>query len=176
MKRGRPFEPGNKFGRGRPKGSRNKSTLMLQQLLDEHAPALMRKSLVLALQGSIPLLRMLLSAKLPRPLDPPVKIGCLPLRTIDDLLQAHQTVMHKVASGVVTPTQALQINALLETHRQLIETQDLATRISALEQVYTPHYRSLLHVGWPFTPNCPKFRLHRCLRQPESPFVRNVRE
>ena len=26
MTRGRPFEPGNKFGRGRPKGSPNKKT------------------------------------------------------------------------------------------------------------------------------------------------------
>src|ERR1700751_2192127 len=31
--RGRPFEPGNKFGKGRPKGSPNKKSLLWQQML-----------------------------------------------------------------------------------------------------------------------------------------------
>jgi hypothetical protein len=60
MKRGRPFEAGNEFGRGRPPGSRNQKTLVLQELLEEHAPALMRKALVMAMQGNVPLLKTLL--------------------------------------------------------------------------------------------------------------------
>jgi hypothetical protein len=135
MKRGRPFEPGNKFGRGRPKGSRNKKTLVIQELLDEHAPALMRKCLVEALQGDGPLLRMLLAAKLPRAVDLPVKIRRLPSNTIEELLQSHQTVISKVASGELTPAQGDKLGALLENHRQLIETHELAKRISALEQL-----------------------------------------
>ena len=31
--RGRPFAPGNKLGRGRPRGSRNKATLVFQKML-----------------------------------------------------------------------------------------------------------------------------------------------
>ena len=135
MKRGRPFEPGNKFGRGRPKGSRNRKTLILQEMLDEHAPALLRRSLVLALQGDGPLLRMLISAKLPRVADSPVKIGHLPVSTADELLQSHQAVLTKLGSREITPTQALQISELLNTHRQFLETHDLANRILALEQL-----------------------------------------
>ena len=66
VKRGRPFEPGNKFGRGRPRGSRNKKAIELQQLLDEYLPALMRKAIAMALQGDVSLLRMLLDRKLPK--------------------------------------------------------------------------------------------------------------
>ena len=44
MKRGRPFEPGNHFGRGRPKGSRNKRSLVANELLIEHGEAIVRKS------------------------------------------------------------------------------------------------------------------------------------
>ncbi len=133
MKRGRPFEPGNEFGRGRPRGSRNKKTLILQELLEEHAPALMRKSLVMALQGDVPLLRLFLDRKLPRPSDS-AKIGRLPMGTIEEVLQAHETVLRKLASGQLTPVQARQINSLLETCRELIETQDLVRRVRALEQ------------------------------------------
>ena len=138
MKRGRPFEPGNKFGRGRPKGSRNKTTLALQQILDEHLPTLMKKGIMLAWQGDGPLLRMFLNGRLPRPHDPPVKIGRLPMSTTDDLLQAHQTVMNKLASGVISPAQAKEVASLLETQRQLLETHNLAARIARLEDSRGP--------------------------------------
>ena len=34
--RGRPFQPGNKFGRGRPRGSRNKKTILIEEFLAEN--------------------------------------------------------------------------------------------------------------------------------------------
>lgn len=136
MKRGRPFEPGNKFGRGRPKGSRNKRTLLLQELLDEHSPALLRKALVMAMQGDGPLLRTLLERSLPRYQDPPVRLGRFPMNTIDGLLQAQERVMKKVASGDITPAQAKQLDDLLETRRQLIVTQDHEKRVSTLEAAH----------------------------------------
>src|SRR5205085_11160757 len=34
--RGRPFQPGNKYGRGRPRGSRNKLARVCQDTLDSH--------------------------------------------------------------------------------------------------------------------------------------------
>jgi hypothetical protein len=55
--------------------------------------------------------------------------------TIEEVLQAHETVLNKLASGQLTPVQALHINSLLETRRELIETQDLARRVRALEQL-----------------------------------------
>ena len=44
-KRGRPFEAGNKFGRGRPLGSRNKKTRLIEELLDENSESLLHKAL-----------------------------------------------------------------------------------------------------------------------------------
>jgi hypothetical protein len=41
MTRGRPFEPGNQFGRGRPKGSPNKKAHLAQKIFDHNAPAIM---------------------------------------------------------------------------------------------------------------------------------------
>ena len=134
MKRGRPFEPGNKFGRGRPRGSRNKKTLLIQGLLDEYAPSLIRKALVLAMGGDGTVLRVFLDRLLPRPQDSPVKMGRLPMNTAEELLESHETVMKKLASGALTPIQARQIVAVLEIRHQLIETQDLVRRVTALEQ------------------------------------------
>jgi hypothetical protein len=43
-KRGKPFEPGRRSSKGRPPGSRNKTTLMLDQLLDGEGEAIFAPS------------------------------------------------------------------------------------------------------------------------------------
>ena len=136
LNRGRSFKPGNQFGRGRPRGSRNKRSLIGKQLLDQHSEAILHKSLVLALQGDKALLRTLLSYILPRPKDLPCKIGSLPMTTMEDLSQTFDATLKRVASGQITPSQTGEIFDWIEARRRVIETQDLAARVRALEQ---PH-------------------------------------
>ena len=78
VKRGRPFEPGNQYGCGRPRGSRNKRGLQAQQLLESHAESVVRRALVEAMKGDASLLRTLLSHILPRRRDAPVKTDAGP--------------------------------------------------------------------------------------------------
>jgi hypothetical protein len=134
LKRGRPFERGNHLGRGRPKGSRNKRSSLAKQLLDEHSEAIVHKCLVMALQGDGPLLRTLLPYILPRPKDLPCKFGPLPMTTIEELSQTFDATVTKVASGQITSNQAEGIFNWIEARRRIIETHELAERVSALEQ------------------------------------------
>src|SRR6266849_8658669 len=96
-KRGRPFEPGNTYGRGRPPGSRNKSTLLVEQLLDEYKGPLMRKSLMMGLQGCVPILKTLLQPLLGGYRGSPTKLGRLPTRTVEELSKASATVIKQAA-------------------------------------------------------------------------------
>lgn len=131
---GRPFEPGNHFGHGRPRGSRNKRTQLAQQMLDDNAGHLMRKVLLQALQGDPATLRMLVGYILPRHRDTPVNIGPLPMGTIDELAQASATVLQKTASGEITPGDAQTISGLIEAHRKVLEAQQLDHRLRAMEE------------------------------------------
>jgi hypothetical protein len=133
-KRGRPFEAGNRLGRGRPLGSRNKNTLLVEELLDENSESLLHKALNLAQQGNIPMLRLLLDRVLPRPKDAPVSIGALPMSTAEELLQSQGNVMQELALGQLTLNQAQQIFSLIEARRRLLETQELEQRLRALEE------------------------------------------
>lgn len=77
-KRGRPFEPGNQLGRGRPKGSKNKKTVVLgelQQLLMSHGPEIIQTLVEQAIQGDRTALSLAVSRMLPRMKDvePPVE-------------------------------------------------------------------------------------------------------
>ena len=131
--RGRPFEPGNKFGRGRPRGSRNKTTAVAQELMNSHAEPIVRKVLVMALQGDPSALRAVLDRILPVRKETPVKLGLLPMTTISDLANASEGVLKKVGSGKLTITEARGVTELIERRRQVIETEELAQRILALE-------------------------------------------
>ena len=130
------FQPGNKFGRGRPRGSRNKATLVKENLLDQYAEPLQRRAIAEALKGDMPMLRTLLAYLLPRAKELPVKIDPLPTDTIEQLGQSSNTILQKVASGKLTATRALQLSALLEERRRVLETEEHEARLRALEELF----------------------------------------
>ena len=59
--RGRPFEPGNAGGPGRPEGSRNKATIILDALADGEAEAVLRKVIEAAMSGDLKAAEIVLS-------------------------------------------------------------------------------------------------------------------
>lgn len=135
-KRGRPFQPRNKFGRGRPRGSRNKKTVLIEEFLAENSQPLLTKALKLALKGNTQMLRLLLDPVLRRPKDTPATIGPLPMGTPEELSQAQAKVMQGLGSGQLALEQAEKIFALIENARKLLETQTLDRRVRALEQLF----------------------------------------
>src|SRR5258708_7326671 len=138
MSHGKPFAPGNKFGRGRPRGSRNKKSRIAQELLESHAEPLLRKALVLALQGDTHMLGKLLPYLLPRPQEPPVETGPLPSATTAEIAQSYDSILQKVSTGELTVSQAQELVALFEERRHLIETQGFDARLRALEELLQP--------------------------------------
>jgi len=132
--RGRPFEPGNKFGRGRPRGSRNKTTMAAQALLFSHADAIMRTAIMMMVKDKDPImLRAGLDRILPVSKEMRVNIGPLRTATISDVSKSSEAVVKKAASGKLTITEAQGFADLLEGRRKVIETEELSLRIAALE-------------------------------------------
>ena len=132
MTRGRPFEPGNQFGRGRPKGSANKKTLEAQQLFEKHSSAIMALAINKCREDP-QMLRMLASHIVPRQKEAPVKVGRLPLSTLDDLDRASAITLNKATAGKISLGDALDISTMIEGRRRVLVAQDLEQRLSALE-------------------------------------------
>jgi hypothetical protein len=132
--RGKPFQLGNKLGRGRPRGSRNKTTMAAQELLNSHSESAVRTAILMAVKDKQPaIMRAVLDRILPVRKEAPVNIGSLPTATISDVSKSSQSVVKKAASGKLTITEAQGIADLLEGRRKVIETEELAPRIAALE-------------------------------------------
>jgi hypothetical protein len=133
--RGRPFEPGNKQGRGRPKGSRNKSLKSpAQDLLDEFAVHLTRKSISLGLAGDPHALRLCMERINPARRDSVIQLKLPAIRKAEDLDKAAEKVTQGIRRSRITPIEAGRVMNILEGRARLLETVELARRIEKVEE------------------------------------------
>ncbi len=131
--RGKPFEPGNTCGRGRPKGSRNQATIALQHMLDGHGEAITKKCALMALQGDPVALRLCMDRLLAPRREPPAKFRLAPVTTAGEVAAAVDAVLQAVAAGRLTPAEGERIAAILEGRRRVIETEEHERRLQKLE-------------------------------------------
>src|SRR5206468_483502 len=111
---GRPFKPGNTFGKGRPQGSRNKATIALQEMLDGHGEAITKKCALMALQGDPTGMRLCMERLIAPRRDSPVKFKLPPVNTAADVVKAIGTVLDDVADAELTPAEGQMVTAILE--------------------------------------------------------------
>ena len=133
--RGRPFQPGNKYGRGRPPGSRNRVSRVCQDTLESYAEALTKKCLFMAIQGNATALRLCMERLTPARRHRTLQFKLPGLKTIADLDAASESVVSGVARGQLTPDEGQDLSQLLEGRRRVMEMQELDQRIRALEKL-----------------------------------------
>ena len=133
--RGKPFKKG-KSGNpgGRPKGARNKATMMAEALFDGEAEKLARKAVNLALKGDTTALRLCIERVLPTRKDRPVEFALPDTGTPTGLVEGMAAILDAVASSDLTPSEGQALAALIESQRRAIETDHLEGRVAALEK------------------------------------------
>ncbi len=131
---GKPFRPGNRFGKGRPAGSRNTATLALQALLDGEGEAITRKAIRLAKAGNETALRLCLERLIAPRKERPLRLK-LPtdISTAEGISHALAAILASAAKGEITIGEAVQLASLLEIRRKMIETQEFERRLGEME-------------------------------------------
>jgi hypothetical protein len=133
--RGRPFQKGQSGNpKGRPKGSRNKTTLIAQALLDGEAEALVRKVVQLALEGDPTSLRICLERLVPLKKDAPIDFSLPEMRAVTDIQKLFASVAAALDQGRITPSEARILIDMAGVFHKLLEVVELEPRISALEE------------------------------------------
>ena len=129
--RGRPFQKGNS---GRPKGTRNKATLAVEQLLDGQAEAITAKVIELALEGDRTAIRICLDRIAAVRTDRPIFLDLPDLKSVADCANAMALVVAAVARGEITPTEGTTLSDLISRSEQSLKTKDLEERIEFIEK------------------------------------------
>ena len=129
------FQPGNSGGPGRPEGSRNRATAILDKMAEDDANGIGRVVIDAAKSGDMRAAELVLSRIWPaRKGGRPIAIELPKIQTAADVVTALGALADAVAGGELTPDEGVSVAAILETKRRAIETVELETRLSALEQ------------------------------------------
>jgi len=127
------FGKGNAMGAGRPPGSPNKSTLLLDAIGREDIEEVIRKVAGAARDGNMRAASILLARTWPRGSGRPVMLDLPAVETAAGVVQAQAAVVAAMAAGTVTPDEAAAIAHVLEGQRRAIETHDHEKRLRELE-------------------------------------------
>jgi Family of unknown function (DUF5681) len=128
------FQPGQSGNpSGRPRGSRNKTTLAVDALLDGEAETLTRKAIDLAKAGDLVALRLCLDRVCPARKDRPVFFDLPPLTRGADAVDANAAIVAAVAGGELTPSEAGELSRLVGEYVRAIEATDILDRLAKLE-------------------------------------------
>jgi hypothetical protein len=120
--RGRPFRKGQSGNpAGKPKGTRNRSTLAAELLLEGEAEALTRKAVELALAGDTTALRLCLERLMPPRKDRPISLPLPEINGSSGAAHALGTVLAAVGAGHITPAEAIAMTGLIESCRRASE-------------------------------------------------------
>jgi hypothetical protein len=128
--RGRPFKPGNP---GRPPGSKNKTTKMLEELLEGEAEDLTRKLIDLAKEGKLRPLLYCVDRLIPQRRGRPLEIQLPVIRHAHDIYPAIAAITNELNNGNLTLEEASNLTGLLESFGRAIMADDLAIRVEQLE-------------------------------------------
>ena len=128
------FKRGNPGGPGRPEGSRNKATLVLDKIAGDAGAEILQKLVEAAKAGDMRAAELVLSRLWPARKGRPISMQIPPIENAADVVKALGAVADAVAAGEITPDEGAAVSSVLETKRKAIETVDVLARIEALEK------------------------------------------
>jgi hypothetical protein len=131
------FQPGRSGNpAGRPRGSRDRATIIARAILDVAAPELMRTLLERALyQDDAAALRLCVQRLLPPRRSEPVELDLPPLTSAADATKALAAIAQAVAEGELGAAEAGHLSALVDRFVHSLEAQEFEQRLAELEAI-----------------------------------------
>ena len=127
-----PGQSGNPMGK--PKGARNKTTMMVLQLMEGAAEEITQTVLDSARNGNLGAAKLVLERLAPPLRERPVHIDLPDTGTSEGCSQAQSAILQAVGAGDLLPSEGAVLAGIVENRRRSIETVELESRIAALER------------------------------------------
>ena len=119
---------------GRPPRSRNKATLLMEDLLEGEAERLTRKAIEIGLGGDINALRLCLDRLLTPSKDRTIQLNLHPIENVEQVSSAMSTVVEAISEGRITPSEGETLANILAVQHNVLATVDVERRLEQLEQ------------------------------------------
>jgi hypothetical protein len=120
--RGKPFQRGNP---GRPKGARNKRTILVEQIMARDLEAIARAVSDAARGGDMRAAALVLDRLAPIRRGRPVQFAIPAEIDANGVVGAFVSVVKAIAEGTITPEEGASVAQVLEARRKAIETLEI---------------------------------------------------
>lgn len=128
--------------RGRPRGSRNKATLLAIAAMEGELSDVVRVVIDAAKAGDMAAARLVVDKLIPAVRERPLSIQLPPVVNVEDCTGAQAKVLAAVAAGDLLPSEGEALAGMVEQQRRSLETSDLAARLAAIEEQLKERIRS----------------------------------
>ncbi|MCB1114173.1 MAG: hypothetical protein KDK62_05390 [Chlamydiia bacterium] len=120
---------------GRPKGSKNKSTLAAEQFLEASLVGICQRIEDEALDGNMQAAKMILERFVPPRKDRPIQLDIPVIKTYQDILTASQLILSAVFKGEISPSEGESLSRAIESYSKALEACDIELRLQSLEDI-----------------------------------------
>lgn len=124
--------------RGRPKGSRNRATLIAIAAMEGELSDVVRVVIDAAKAGDMAAARLVVDKLIPATRERPLSITLPSVATAEDCASAQAKVLAAVAAGELLPGEGEALAGLIEQQRRSLETSEVIKRLMALEALQQP--------------------------------------
>jgi Family of unknown function (DUF5681) len=120
---------------GRAPGTRNRATMLAEQLLDGASCELAKKAVEMALQGDAAALRLCIGRIIAPRRHRPSGFALPLLKSAADLAPALAAIAEAVAEGALSTGEAWEFSQLVDTFIRALEAGDIEARLRRLESL-----------------------------------------
>ena len=118
---------------GKPKGARHKTTLLAEKLMQDDAEKIVKAVIEAAQKGDMTAARIVLDRIAPARRDNLVAFELPKVESASEAAAASSAILRAVASGELTPGEALDISQLIDGFVKTIELVEIEERLKRLE-------------------------------------------
>ena len=118
----------------KPKGCRNATTILFDELLRANAKELIEKAIAMAKNGDGPALRLCIERLAPSRKDRPVWFDLPEMNRARDAVNASGAIVAAVATGDLTPSEAAELSKVVDGYARTLQAAEFEERISKLEK------------------------------------------
>src|SRR5262249_30739897 len=119
---------------GKPKGCKNATTILFDEMLKDNAKDLIEKAIEMAKNGDGPALRLCIERLAPARKDRPVWFDLPQMNEARDAVNASAAIVAAVGAGDLTPSEAAELSKVVDSYARTLQAAEFEERISKLEK------------------------------------------
>lgn len=124
---------------GRPKGSKNKASLLAKELIEAETESIIKKLIEIAKEGDLQAIKLVIERLLPPIKEQPFYTSSeLPkINNLNDVNASYAYLVQMLDNGEISLNEAKEITALFDSKRKSIEATELKEQIDELKAIIT---------------------------------------